>query len=349
MPRRMRNRPSARTIGSSSSAISAATMNRISDVTRRRREHPAEQDEQRQPDELDPARNLDPRRHAGGRVHAFDRTTGPPERPSRAPAWDWSFAEDGALALDRAGGLGRPAHGSLRAPATVTRLKPRRGSDTVLPMSPPQATGRAVRHVPRRQQLRSQAAQARRPRCDRRRDRAFTVLVTAFGGGGASTAPLTPRERVAPAPGRAADAAGDRAARHAAPPAAGQPDARDRDRLLGRRRRRARARAGRLAGERGPAQAPGAQGRRRRLRLAALVPAPGRARPGHVGARRRRRAAAPTSTRRSTARSSGSARSSSTAASTAGGSTSSRRGRAVARRLGLAPAARPVARGRRDR
>ena len=70
-------------------------------MTRRRRQHPAEQDEQRQPDELDPARNLDPRRRAGGSVHAIDRTTGPPQRPRRAPVWDWAFAEDGSLALDR--------------------------------------------------------------------------------------------------------------------------------------------------------------------------------------------------------------------------------------------------------
>jgi hypothetical protein len=147
---------------------------------------------------LDPARNLDPRRRADGRIHAPDRTTdqdsGPPSgsvvRSLRVPAWDWSFAEDGALALDRAEAWDDPRAAPLHPHATVTRLMPRRGSDTVPPMSPPQAPGRAVRHRPHRQHQEA----------SRRRLAvlaviafvgAFTVLVTAFSGGGASNTTLS--------------------------------------------------------------------------------------------------------------------------------------------------------------
>jgi hypothetical protein len=141
---------------------------------------------------LDPARDLDPRRHAGGRIHAADRTTGPARRPGRGPGWDWSLAEDGSLALDRPDAWDDPRAKRLHPGATVTRLKARRGSDTVPPMSPPQASGRVVpRHVRRRQ------LEARRRRLAVLAAAsvvlALTVLVTAFGGGGGSAAaPMTP-------------------------------------------------------------------------------------------------------------------------------------------------------------
>ena len=213
-------------------------------MTRRRRQHPAEQDEQRQPDELDPARNLDPRRHADGRIHAFDRTTGPRERPPPRPG----------LGLEprrgrRARARSRRTPGTTRAPsplharATVTRLKPRRGSDTVRAMSPPQASGRAVRHRPAvagssKPGGAGSPSSLRSPSCScftraRHRLRRRRRLGCADDSAG---------KRVAPAAGRAADAAGDLAARHAAPPAPGEPEPRHRDRLLERRGRRARAR-----------------------------------------------------------------------------------------------------------
>jgi hypothetical protein len=101
-------------------------------------------------------------------------------------------AEDGALALDRPDAWDDPRAKSLHPHATVTRLKPRRKSGTVPAMSPPQASGRAVPHRSRRQQI------------DARRRRlavltaativvVLTVLVTAFGGrGGSAAAPALP-------------------------------------------------------------------------------------------------------------------------------------------------------------
>ena len=73
-------------------------------VTHRSRHHPDQQKQERQPDELHPSRNLDPRRRGarrsqGGIRHPSDGIAR--ARRIRDGAWDWSFLEDGAVALDR--------------------------------------------------------------------------------------------------------------------------------------------------------------------------------------------------------------------------------------------------------
>jgi hypothetical protein len=73
-------------------------------VTHRAGHDPREYEQERQPDELQPARNLDargrrPGRLDGGARHASDGTA--EIRRIRDDAWDWSFLEDGGLALDR--------------------------------------------------------------------------------------------------------------------------------------------------------------------------------------------------------------------------------------------------------
>jgi hypothetical protein len=100
----------------------------------------------------------------------------------RPPPWEWSFAEDGALALDRHDLWEEPRS---QAPIRVSqggRLKGREPFATVPGMSPPMAPqGRAAR-LPRRH-----------PERERRRRRLAvlvviavvaiaTGLVTAFGG-----------------------------------------------------------------------------------------------------------------------------------------------------------------------
>jgi hypothetical protein len=65
---------------------------------------PGKNEQERQADELHPARDLDSRRLHSGRLggrarHTSDRTA--EIRRIRADAWDWSFLEDGGLALDR--------------------------------------------------------------------------------------------------------------------------------------------------------------------------------------------------------------------------------------------------------
>ena len=180
-------------------------------------------------------------------------------------------------------GTGRsPLDGALalKAPepcATVPSMSPpapnRRARRTRKPPPRPRAAppparraGRPARGGPRRRSsCRPSAARARPPR-RRRLRRAPSRLL----------------------PGRPAAAGDRRAPRRAAPPAAGQPVPRDRDRLPGRQRRRARAVAGRHAGERGAPEARGALDRRRLVRAPALVPAAGRPRPGLVVGRRRR-------------------------------------------------------------
>src|SRR5439155_775920 len=65
------------------------------DVTHGARDHPEKEQQHRQADELDPARNDGLRR---GRGHSSDRSAEVVQL--RPPSWDWSWAEDGALALD---------------------------------------------------------------------------------------------------------------------------------------------------------------------------------------------------------------------------------------------------------
>ena len=77
-------------------------------MTRGRREHPCEEDEQRQPDELDPARDLDPRRRAGGRFTLSIVLPAAGPRQPRPPGLGLELAEDGSLALDA------PTPGTIR-------------------------------------------------------------------------------------------------------------------------------------------------------------------------------------------------------------------------------------------
>src|SRR4029079_15300770 len=65
-------------------------------VTDRPGDHPEEEQYDRQSHELDPAWDDDLRRPGG---HADDRTAEVVHL--RPPSWDWHWAEDGNLALDR--------------------------------------------------------------------------------------------------------------------------------------------------------------------------------------------------------------------------------------------------------
>jgi hypothetical protein len=100
-------------------------------------------------------------------------------RATRPPAWDWSLAEDGALALD-----------SDRLWDEPTRRRRRYG--TVPPMSTPSTSGRAARLRRRREQQ-----EARRRRLAVLVAIATvavaTLLVTAFGGGGDHTSNAAPK------------------------------------------------------------------------------------------------------------------------------------------------------------
>ena len=66
-------------------------------VTHRAGDRPSHDQHERQPHELNPPRDNQLRRPS--RVHADDRTAA--QRRPRSAVWDWSFLEDGALALDR--------------------------------------------------------------------------------------------------------------------------------------------------------------------------------------------------------------------------------------------------------
>ncbi len=116
----------------------------------------------------------------------------------------------------------------------------------------------------------SPARSARRDRRDRHRDACSCPPSAGRDSPVQATAPASASRLLPAGPPIAGDR---RAPRHAAPPAADQPDPRDGGRLPGRHRRRARALAARHAGEPGPAEARRAQDLRRRERHAALVPA----------------------------------------------------------------------------
>jgi hypothetical protein len=100
---------------------------------------------------------------------------------ARPPAWEWSFVEDGALALDLDRLWDEPE-----------RLKPRRRSATVRGVSAPSPPGRAARARHRRGQQ-----EARRRRLAVLIAIATvalgTLLVTAFGGGGDRASVTVPR------------------------------------------------------------------------------------------------------------------------------------------------------------
>jgi hypothetical protein len=156
---------------------------------------PRKDQQERQPDELHPARNLDARggrsgRLDGGARHASDGTA--EIRRIRDDSWGWSFLEDGGLALDR--------HELWVEPAAPNRLIPAAGT--------PQATrGRAglrLSHAPAFDTVPPDMPSSRpnrRRRVERREVRAarrtrrfalltllaivlvIALLLTAFGGG----------------------------------------------------------------------------------------------------------------------------------------------------------------------
>ena len=110
------------------------------------RNDPRQDQEERKPDELDPARNLDLRRRAGR--HREDRTA----RVVRLPTgpWDWALETDGSLALE-------PEPENWFVSVTPVRLKGVTTSATVAPVQPapshrrpPRRTSRSTRHASRR-------------------------------------------------------------------------------------------------------------------------------------------------------------------------------------------------------
>ena len=152
------------------------------DVTRGARDHPQQQKQHREADELNPARDLNLRGPGGRPGHVGHRTSR--VVPLRPPAWDWDFAVDGSLAV-------QPRQVPLQeeaASVTVPRM--------------PRASGHAL--VMRR---RAEVAAARRKR--RLAGLALlasvalvTLLLTAFGSGGSGavrTAAPAPATRLLPA------------------------------------------------------------------------------------------------------------------------------------------------------
>ena len=292
-------------------------------MTRRGATTQREEQQQRQPDELDPARNLDPRRRPAG---ASRHPIVPPrvERPPPPRVGLVVRRGRGARARpSRRLGEPRPSRADRRHDS---RLKARRGSDTVLPMSPPLAPGRAVRLPGAAGQNESAGGASSRSSSRSRSSRSCTLLVTAFGGGDhpARARRAGERSRLLPAGPPAPQVIARLGTLHLQLPVnqsrvtaigySAAPTARSRSRPSARRRTRACSSA--------LVHAVVGGGSRR----AALVPAPRRRR-----ARRPRRSTSarrpgPTSTRRSTARSSGSSKVvARTAGRSASGSTSSRR------------------------
>ena len=170
-------------------------------VTDRAGDRPGQQEHEREGDQLDPARNLD----RGGLAaptddrrrrfrHESDRTAR--SRRPQGPVWDWSFAEDGNLALDRHDLWeeipSTPRLRLLQSPAVAHSLRQPQVSVTVPAM--PQSPGPARR-----------ARRAQRRSAHRLRRFAgltavaavgvVTLLVTAFGPDGAESV-----ARSAPAP-----------------------------------------------------------------------------------------------------------------------------------------------------
>src|SRR5207248_11568383 len=158
------------------------------DVTHGARDRPDQQQEQRQADELDPARDLDLRGRPGR--HAVDDTARVVRlRPADL---DWFAAEDGNLALDRhelwVEPEERPRLRLSQSPPYDYALQDEEGSVTVPPM--PRDGGRSLNARQRRAQMQA----VRR----RRRVAGFVVLaiialvvllLSALGSGRPATAP----------------------------------------------------------------------------------------------------------------------------------------------------------------
>src|SRR5581483_6022572 len=86
---------------------------------RGRGEPPQQEQQHRQPHELNPARDDEPRRPAEG-AHAGDSSAAVARL--RPPDWEWSFATEGSLALDLAHAWDEPRLKAVPEPATVPRM-----------------------------------------------------------------------------------------------------------------------------------------------------------------------------------------------------------------------------------
>src|SRR5581483_5743946 len=103
------------------------------------RHHPRQHQQQRKPDQLDPARDLDLRRRAGS--HRGHRTA-PTGRPPAV--WDWAQDTDGSLALDRHE-LWFDFGSESEQQTSQRRLSAAPGSVSVPPMQPAPAYRRPQR------------------------------------------------------------------------------------------------------------------------------------------------------------------------------------------------------------
>ena len=156
-------------------------------VTNRSRHDPQEHEQQRQPHELHPARDRDPRRSAGAR-HASDGIA--QVRRIRDDAWDWSFSEDGSLALDR---------GDLWIEPEVQTVQRMSRAGAVVRLNGAGPFDRLAMDMPSSRPTRRRRVERREVRAARRARRfallallaivlVIALLLTAFGGG--KTQPL---------------------------------------------------------------------------------------------------------------------------------------------------------------
>ena len=115
-------------------------------VTDRARHDPQADQHERQSDQLDPASDNHFRRPIG---HVADGTAG----ATRPPPWEWSFAEDGALALDSHElwtDIEAPRRLFLLQAKVPGELKPRSSSASVRPMPRRAPAGRRTARRPQR-------------------------------------------------------------------------------------------------------------------------------------------------------------------------------------------------------
>jgi hypothetical protein len=166
-------------------------------VSGRVRHDPGENEQKRQEDELNPARDLDPGRTSLG-AHGPDATA--PVISLRPPDWDWSFALDGALALDLGEPWEKPPAGRDEAWRHGPRLIPHESFATVPGMPPPVTNRRTSstrrRHLERERRLRRLAVLIAIALVA-----LVTLLLSAFGGSGrpAPTAAPASASRLLPA------------------------------------------------------------------------------------------------------------------------------------------------------
>ena len=219
------------------------------DVTHGAGHDPGKDEQERQPDELHPARDLDARgwrfgRLEGGGRHVSDGTAA--IRRIRDDAWDWSFLEDGGAGARPARVVGRRARagdGRDREPrgcgrrhevGPALRLSEAASFDTVPPDMPSSRPNR------RRRVERREVRAARRTRRFALLTLLAIVLVialllTAFGGGASQSIQRDLRRRHRGADANAAVSADRRRSRRRSAADADRAGARDGDRLPLRR------------------------------------------------------------------------------------------------------------------